>query len=98
MGRGTLGEVQDGTGDSREGPGRFGGPSNWSRTGRWDPRGGLGRVGGPSGRSMTGRGGSEWVGEVWDRLGDPQGGLGRVVGPLRRSGTGHGTLKEVRDG
>ena len=47
---------------------------------------------------MTGRGGSEWVGEVWDGLGDPQGGPGRVVGPLRRSGTGHGTLKEVRDG
>ena len=55
MGRGTLGEVWDKSGDPPVGPGLVGGPSGRSGMGRWtlgevwdgsgDPRGGLGQVG-----------------------------------------------------
>ena len=45
MGRGTVGEVWDGSGDPRGDPGRVGGTSVRSGTGR-----------GPTGRSWMGRG------------------------------------------
>ena len=54
MGRGTLGEVRDGSRDPREGPGRVERPSEWSGTGQ----GTLREV----------RDGSGTLGEVWDRL------------------------------
>ena len=47
MVRWTIGEVQDGSGDPRGGPGRFGGPSGMSQDGSEDPREGAGRVGKP---------------------------------------------------
>ena len=57
MGRETLDEVWDGSGDPRGSPGQVGGPSGRSGTGRGthgkvrdelaDPQGGLGLVGGP---------------------------------------------------
>ena len=66
MGRGTFGEIRDGSGDPRGGPVRVGGPSrrsgsDWGtrwevRDGSGDPRGGPGRVGGLSRRSGTGQG------------------------------------------
>ena len=59
MGQRTLGDVLDGLEEPRGGPGRVGGPSGWSRTGRGnlkkvqnelgDHRGGPGRVRDPSG-------------------------------------------------
>ena len=76
-------EVQDGLKESRQGPGRVGGPSERSGTG-WGtlgevrdgssyPCGGPGRVGRSSGRY-----GTVWgtLGEVCDGSEDPQGGLG----------------------
>ena len=61
-----LKELRDVSQDSRRGPGRVGGPSRRSGTGRetlgmvrdgsGDTRGGLGRVAGLSGRSGMGRG------------------------------------------
>ena len=114
MGWGTLGEVWNGSGDSRDGPEWISGPS-----GRSEP------VGGPLGRFGTGRG-TLW--EVWDGsrttgscrtcrgnlpmvrdgLGDPWGGPDRskdllkgpgLVGrPTKSSGTGQGTLAEGKDG
>ena len=35
MSRWTLGEIQDGSGDPRGGPGRVGKPSGWSRAVCW---------------------------------------------------------------
>ena len=94
MGRGTLGEVWDGSLDPRGGPGRIGGPSSRSGTGRgtrWevrdsslDPRGGSQLVGGPSGRSGTGQGTIGWSGMSRWKSG--------------RSGTYQCTLGKVRDG
>ena len=90
-GSGTLREVQDGSGDPRWGPGRFGGPSE--RSGQVvDPWGGLGRVEGPSRRCRTGWGS---IGAIQEELEDPRGGPGRVGGPSERSGTGRETLREV---
>ena len=66
MGWWTLGEVQDGLGDPREGPGRVGGPLGMSRT-YW---GTLEEV----------RDGSGNLGDVRYVSGDSQGGLGRVGG------------------
>ena len=84
MGGGTLGEVQDGLGDPRGGPGQVG-----------DTQGGLGLVGGPSGMSRTGRG---TLPEVQKRVGDTRGGPGRVGGPSWRSGSGRKTLPKFWDG
>ena len=70
MGQGTLGEIQDGSGDPWRGPGRVEGPL-----------GGLGPIVGLSRRFGTGRGtlgevqnGSRDLEEVHDGLGDPRGG------------------------
>ena len=83
MSRGTLRVVQSESGDPREGPGRFEGPSGMSGTG-W---GCTVRVGKPSGRFRTGR---ETLGEVrvgWGTLGEVHEGLGnRRVGPGRIGG------------
>ena len=57
MGRVTLWEVRDGSGDAQEDLGRDERPSHWFRTGR-----------GPLGRSWTGWG---ILAEVRDGLGDP---------------------------
>ena len=96
-GRGTFGEVRDGSGDSRVGPVEVGDPrggpgwfGKW-RDGSRDPRGAPRRLGGPSGRSLTGRG---TLGEVLDGSGDPWGGPGRFV----KWWEGRGTLGELRDG
>ena len=81
MGRGTLGDVRDGSEDPRGGLGRFVGPS-WRfgtvretlgevRDGLRDPRGGWGQVGRPSGRFGTG-----W-GTLWE-VRDGQGTHGKV--------------------
>ena len=67
-GLGTLLEFQDGLGDAQEGPGRVGGPSGWSGTGRRT----LGKVrdgSGPPGRSEMGRG---TLRKVRAGLGDPR--------------------------
>ena len=85
-GQGTLGEVWDGSGDPREGPGRVGGPSGRSRK--------------PSVRSSTGRR-TLWevrknLGEVQDGSREPRGGPGRVGEPSGRSEMGWGTLWVVR--
>ena len=79
MGCLTLGEVRDGSGDPRGGPGRVEGPSGWYGQGRgtlgevWDElgehRGGPGRVGRPSRRFGTG---GAKIEKVRDKLGDPQ--------------------------
>ena len=84
MGRGTFGEVRDGSLDSRGGPELFVGLSGRFETGRWIrkevrdgsgvPRRGPGRVVGPSGTS--------WMGS----------------GILGVAGTGRGTLGQVWDG
>ena len=84
MGWWTFTEVQDGSGDTRGGPRRFG-----------DPPGGLGRVGGPFQRSGTGR---STLPEVRYVSENPPGGARRVRGPTRKSGMGRRTLPEVRDG
>ena len=88
MGRGTYGEVWDGTGDPQGGPGRVGGPSKKSgtcqgtlgevRDGSGDPRAGPGRVWEHLGRYGTGLG----------TLGGP----GRVGGPSWRFATGRWTF------
>ena len=82
MGRGTLGEVRDGSGDPCGDAGRVGGKFVRSGTGRgthsWSWMG-LGTLGRHAERSCTGRG---TVG----------GGPGRVVGASLWSGTGKGTL------
>ena len=77
MDRDTLGEVCDGSGDSRGGLAPFVGSSGGPRR-VGDPRGGAGRVEGPLGRSGKGY----WtVWEVRDMSVDPWGGLGRIRGP-----------------
>ena len=65
-GRGTLGEVRDGSGDTRGGPGRVGRSTRRSVMGRGnylevidgsgDPQKGLRWVGGPAWRFWTGQG------------------------------------------
>ena len=83
-GSGTLGEVQDGSGDTRRGLGRV-----------RDPRGGPVFVGKPTQKSTSGRGTLE---EGQDGSGNPRGGPGLVWGHLGRFGFGQGTLGEVQDG
>ena len=101
MGRGTLGEVRDGSGDPRGCSGRV-----WTipaaRDGSGDPQGGPGRVGGISMRSGTGWG---TLSEARDRSGnfvevcngprDSRGGPVRVEQPSGIFGTGQGTLEGV---
>ena len=72
----TIGEVRNGSGDPRGGPGLVMG-----LTGR------SGTCWGLSMRFGTGRGA---LGEVRDGSEDPRGGLGRVGGPSRISGTSQG--------
>ena len=84
MGRCTLEEVRDGSGDPRGGPRRVGGPSVRFGKVRWT----LGEV----------RDESLDIGEVRDRWVDPRGGPRRVGGPSGRLGTVHWTVGEVRDG
>ena len=69
MGRWTLGEIRDWSGDSLGGPERVG-----------VPFGGPGRIWGPSGRSGTGRGTHR---DVRDGLGDLDGGTGGSPDPSR---------------
>ena len=82
MGQGTLGEVQDGSGDPRRDTERVERLSGRSETcfgtleEVWD---GLGTLG-----------------DVRDGSGDPLRSLGWVEGPFARSGKGRGTLGEVR--
>ena len=98
MGRETLGEVQDESGDPTRGPGRVGGPSGRSGT-SWGtlpdvqdwlkkPRRGPRRVRKPFRRTH---------GEVRDGSGDSRGGRRRVGGPSVRSGMVRGNLGEDRD-
>ena len=84
MGRGTLGEVRDGSVDP------------WGSTG-WvgDPREGPGQDEVPTRRFWMGQMTLE---EVLDRFWDPRGGQGWVGGPTRRFWTGRGMLEEVQDG
>ena len=84
MGRETLGEVLDGSGDPRKNPGQVEGQSG---------RFGMGR--GLSEKSGTGRG---TRGEVRDGLRDPQDGPIRFGGLSGNSETDRGTLGEFRDG
>ena len=90
----TLGEVRDGSGDPRGGPGRVEGPSGSSGTGR----GTLGEVWDgsrdPRGVPEMGRG---TLGEVRDGSVDPQKSLGRVAGPSLKSGTGRETFIQFQD-
>ena len=79
MGRGTLREVVDRSGDSRGGSGMVGGPLGRSWMG-WRAIGELWDVSGNPG-------------EVQDGSGNHQRGLGRVGGPSERSETGLGTLR-----
>ena len=81
--QGTLGEVWDESRDSRGGPGRVGGPSGRSRTGR-----------ATFGRSERCQG---TLGEVWDGSEILRGVQDGSEDP-RGSETGLGTLVEVRDG
>ena len=94
MGLETLREVQDGSLDRRGGPGRVGGASGRSGTGR----GTLGVVRNSSLDSGVPGTGRRTLGEVRDGLEDLRGGPERFVGPSMRSRTGRGTLVEVRDG
>ena len=94
MGRGTLSEDRDGSGDPWGGLRRVG----------CSP-GGLGQVGGHSLRTGTGlvtlgevQDGWGTLREVQDGSVDPQGGPGRVRGHSRSSGTGRLTLGEDLDG
>ena len=104
MGRGTLGEIWEGSGSLGE-----------VRDGSGDPRGGTGRVERPLGRSRMDQGilegsgmfcvttpeGPGWVKYSMGSPGwveDPWGGTGRVGGPSGKSGTGQGTHKDVLDG
>ena len=96
MGQGTLGEVQDGSGEPWGGPGRFKGPLGKSRSFRTG-RGTLGEVWDGSGDSPGGpdlpEGPRPVVGDLRGYPG--QVGSGRVGGPSWRSKTGQGTLLEV---
>ena len=90
IGRGTLGEVWDGSCYPRVGPGRD-----------RDPLKGLGRIGGPSVISGTGRGSPEQVGRPSGgivRVEGPSRTSWTSRGPLRTSETSRGTLPEVQDG
>ena len=84
---GTLGEIRDGSGDTRGGAGTLREVQNglrdprkdpgWVKDSRGDPGwvgdlcGDPGQVEGPSGRSGTGQ---DTLREVWDRSGHPPGG------------------------
>ena len=103
MGRGTLGEVRDRSGDPRKGP-RWVGEISKVQDGLGEHREGAGRLGGTSSRSKTGRGnlgevrdGLSYLWGVQDDSQDPRNGPGYVGGPSGRSGTGLGTLGEVSD-
>ena len=85
MGRGTFGEVRNGSLDPRGSQGRIGGTSRRSWTGRGtlgevqDVVGGAGRVGGPLGRTGTG-----------------EGTIPEVKRPSASTGTDRRTFREVR--
>ena len=91
----------DRSGDPLRGPGRVGGPSAMSETGRGtleevrdrllDSWIGPGWVGVP--RESLGR-----VGELRDGMEGPRGDPGWVGGPSGRSKSGRGTLGKVRNG
>ena len=83
MGRGTLPEVWDGSGDPPGGPRWIGKPCRRSGTGRGTPE-----------KSGTGR---RTLRKIRDGSGDPPKGPGWVGGPSRRSGTGLETFPDVRD-
>ena len=77
MGRGTLEDVREWSGDRRGGLKLVGVPKEG--TGQiGDPRGSPRRVEGPSGRSGPGRG---TIGEVRNGSRDPQGSTERVTRP-----------------
>ena len=84
MGRGTLEEVRNGSGDRWGGSGWFVGPSGRYGTGQRT----LGEVRDGSETLEEVRHGRETLGEVRDGFREPSG----------RSGTGRGTIGEVRDG
>ena len=92
MGRGSLGEVLDGSEDLQGGLGRVDGPSGRFGMGRWTHEEFKIGWGGPSKRPVMGRGtlgevwdGSATLGEVWDGSGDPRGGPGQVGEPSQSS-------------